>query len=878
MCFSGTEEHLKAKYRSSLHQLEPIPGEEFSVSLDDKDLMMTANFESWEIDLASKENKDMIRHYKKLDSDKAVYKTLNISELGDVFKSVGDKAMNARNLQGNLITLIGDPGVGKTTAVQRLAWEWVKENSDISNRYKLVFFILVRHVRKDSLEDVLSELNLLPNPLSDGTQNLHDFAKDTLFILDGADENDITCDLHRLITGDLYPESTVLLTARPEATYLKSFPVLPRVKVTLVGTDGKTVDRYMREAVSPSSDEEWKSFEDYYKEKLPDTSLLKIPLYLCLLCAVFKAHIARGLKCTNSIIPETTTELFNAFLHVIIKRWLARINMNQTVSFEKSPLDPNSTVPVGHKTILYFIGKLCFKDLIQPTSNYQFTDAQAGECFLDIQDIKDCGLFNMGISGKHEIFYLKHKQLQEYLAALYLSSEGTKECSFHELLHSENNKGHFLFEVMSGFNAVKLVQFACGLSGDFLKSLLNIATSQFGIHHYKWYSHNFPDIHYEAALFIEHNSGELSDVRADDLPGFIELKKYLLDAPITRTLTFHGEHEVLSTDKCLHKLCGLFDKALKLQLLSRLYDLKQVGSGLSVKYEIEQHSGPEKMCFQLDQLQTELLNAVCMPSIQCLRVGKWRRCFVDIPGLLETFPHLSELLIYANDFIPYCSNLKSDRGMCTSLTSVTLKGYRFISGTLPESHVQSLLQQTQLSSLVLFSVNILPVLACTTQPLWSHLQQLSLNVHSTSDDDWTAICRLLHSSRHSLTQCDLQRLRFAEHLLPLTEETLKSLTQLQELSLLVFPNGQSYNLCDTLQRVLPYIKTLHTLAVAYSHVCDRLETLVETVCEYTNIRTLTLLTPDKGRELPQQWHEKLTQHGVKIEYKKFDHLLYFHLY
>ena len=849
------------------------------MSLDDKDLMMTAKFESWKIDLESKENKDMITHYQKLDIDKAKYETLNISELADVFNSVGDKAMNVRNLQGNLITLIGDPGVGKTTAVQRLAWEWAKENSDISKRYKLVFFILVRHVRKESLMDVLSELNLLPDPLSDGIQNLHDLAKDTLFILDGADENDITGDLHRLITGEFYPDSTVLLTARPEAKCFKSLLVLPRVRVTLLGTDDETVHRYMKEAVIPSSDEEWKSFEDNFKEKLPDTSLLKIPLYLCLLCAMFKAHICHDLKCTNLKIPETTTELFNAFLHVIIKRWLTRTNRNQTFSFEKSPLDPNSTVPVDLRTILYFIGKICYKDLIQPTSNYQFTDAKAGEYLLSMQAIKDCGLFNVGISGNHEIFYLKHKQLQEYLAALYLSYEGTKEHSFHELLHSENNKGKFLLEVMRNFKAVQLVQFACGLSGDFLKSLLNIATSQFGILHYVVGSHYFPVIHYEAALFTEHNSGELSGVRADDLPGCIELKKYLQNTPKIewpKISTFHYEI-VQDTDKCLHKLCGLFDKALKSQLLCRLYNLKQMGSGLSVKYEIKKHPESENICFHLDQLQTELLNAVCMPSIQCLRVGRWRRCFVDIPGLLETFPRLSDLVVHADDFIPYCSNLKSDRDMCTSLTSVMLKS--FGSYLLPESHVQSLLQQIHLSSLVLFSVNILPALACTEQPLWSHLQRLSLNILSRSDDEWTAICRLLHSSRHSLIQCDLQRMAFSEHLLPLTEERLKSLKHLQELSLLVSPNGHSYYLCDTLQRVLPYLKTLHTLAVSYFCVRDRVEMLVKTVCDYTNIRTLTLLTPDyKDRELPQQWHEKLTQHGVKIEYKKFDHITYLRHY
>ena len=184
--------------------------------------------------------------------------------------------------------------------------------------------------------------------------------------------------------------------------------------------------------------------------------------------------------------------------------------------------------------ILYFIGKVCYKDLTQPTSNYQFTDTEAGEYLLDMQVIKDCGLFNVGKSGKHETFYLKHKQLQEYLAALYLSREGTKEHIFNTLLHCEENKGRSLFEVMQDFKAVQLLKFACGLSADFLKSVLNIATLQFSLSVLVsdlicfCPSQNIPDIYFEAILFTEHHSGDLLGVRADDLNGFMELKNTYL--------------------------------------------------------------------------------------------------------------------------------------------------------------------------------------------------------------------------------------------------------------------------------------------------------------------------------------------------------------
>ena len=159
---------MKAGYKNSLSQLEPIPGEKFSVPLDDHKLMMTAKFKSWEIDLESRKNKDMIRYKQKLDTDKADYKCLDIPELGNVFYSVGDLAMNVSNLQGKLITLVGDPGVGKTTAAQRLAWDWVSGEGYISQRFKLVFFLPVRQVRHSSLMNVLANLKLLPEPLSDG--------------------------------------------------------------------------------------------------------------------------------------------------------------------------------------------------------------------------------------------------------------------------------------------------------------------------------------------------------------------------------------------------------------------------------------------------------------------------------------------------------------------------------------------------------------------------------------------------------------------------------------------------------------------------------------------------------------------------------------
>ena len=543
----------------------------YTVSLNDEKRMMTTQFTAQEIDLNSKNNHEMISAFRKVDSEKAEYTNLCISNLENVFENVGPVDHDVTNLQSQLVTLIGDPGMGKTTATQQLAWMWANGTGLLPKMYKLIFFIPIRRVKHGSLFDVLSHLELLPGQVNH--QVLTDNAKDILFIIDGADENDITPDIHHLITGEIFPDSTVLMTARPEAKCFKSISVLPRVKVTLLGTDDETIDRYVKDAIQKT---EWQSFEDNYKTKIYDTSLLHIPLYLTLLCAVFKHPIA---KCLQFKVPESATELFNVFLQVIIKRWLARKKPEekQVTWCNTFPLGPDCTLPAETKKCLYFIGKLCFLDLAQVISHYEFTDTQASECLLDMQDIDDCGLFTVSKCWKS--FVLKYKQLQEYLAALYLSYEGIKEPLFHELLYSEQNKGQCLATVMRDCKLIKVVEFACGLSAQFLKSLLGVASSQLCV---MKGSRGEINIYYEAALFIEQNSGDLSGVGVESLEGFSELKHYLCkskhkevddeefhfllpDWKYTDKLSFY--------QKCLQKLTTLFHAHYAIELLSRFYNI-----------------------------------------------------------------------------------------------------------------------------------------------------------------------------------------------------------------------------------------------------------------------------------------------------------------
>ena len=830
-------------------------------------LFMTPLFEAVEIDTDSKENKAMMTFNQKLDPDKAKYKDMSICSLEEVFQISGSFESQITNFQDNLIILIGDPGVGKTTVAHRLALRWAKGKGCLPEKYKLIFIIPVRHVGGGSLLNILSALKLLPVQITGVFQCLSTHAKDILFILDGADENDITDELHQLITGKLFSGSTVLLTARPEAKCLNSLTELPRVRIQLLGTDEKSAEMYIKKALAVSSEAEWKSIQKSYQDKIPNQSFLHVPLFVALLCTLFNENISKG---HNLQMPKSTTELFNAFLYVIIKRCLSNDNLD--ISFEKSPLDRDSKVPAHMKRWLDAVGKLCYMDLTSTQSKYQFTETQVVDSHLDMHEIKSSGLFTVGKSGNEEVFSLIHKQFQEYLAALYLSCEGSREPLFHELLHSEDRKGQCLAHVIRSFKLVKTVEFTCGLSDKFLKSLLDRAVNQFCI--IRSEDEGLIDIYYEAALFITHNSGDLSDVDVESLNGFSELRNYLLNSGIRDVkkselfALYHGRNaesvkHITFYQKCQTTLNGLLDKDLAIQLLARFYNMSQslvtnvgsteytlqrrdvsctvaevrqspVTSKQSMKRKLDQplvssvteSSNPiapltSVTTLLLDQLQSGLLGVVSIPGVQTVKVGqKWlTSAYVDVSGLLQTFPHLRELDIVTNYYWPVSSNQESNRELNTSLILVRLsQPAQPFPISLPCLHVQALLQQSNLTYLKLVYVNPFPALVTcleTNQSLWSHLEHFTLwdDVYLLSRVEVRTICCVLQANKSTLKEYGLGMITTEDDTTHLIEEGLKMLTQVKSLWLLVKKSDTNIT-NDVLQSVRPFLSHLENVEIS----------------------------------------------------------------
>ena len=120
------------------------------------------------------------------------------------------------------ILIKGDPGIGKTSLVKKIAWDWAKGHF---NKISIVFFVFLKFVKPGNfIEDAIIQ----QTPVLEGfeitrrklTGILQRFGPECLLILDGLDECAIgqNKQVQKIITGAKFLNCSVILTSRPHST------------------------------------------------------------------------------------------------------------------------------------------------------------------------------------------------------------------------------------------------------------------------------------------------------------------------------------------------------------------------------------------------------------------------------------------------------------------------------------------------------------------------------------------------------------------------------------------------------------------------------------------------------------------------------------
>ena len=325
-----------------------------------------------------------------------------------------------------LVLIEGEPGIGKSTLAKELVLRCVNQSDQFLNEYIIVIFIQLRF---ETYHNVTSVDDLF---IDTGEIEMKELISEVkkrkgagvLWILDGFDE--LPYHLRnlkeqsvfiQLINGTILPKSTVIVTGRPVASEpLLRFLENDSKRISLRGFDSiKTLEyakKYFKDSGIVSD------FQSYYNGNSMIENMLYNPMNCYIVCTIFNDFIANG----DKQYPRTMTELYNKYIHILLKRHLIDAKLVD-IDYKM----PQKLIQESHFKILELdlhveniwnnfslLSEVAYKGTIE--QQYIFGSELHNVTKLSMMDT----IVSFFVFDPDESSSFIHTTLQEYFAAVYL--------------------------------------------------------------------------------------------------------------------------------------------------------------------------------------------------------------------------------------------------------------------------------------------------------------------------------------------------------------------------------------------------------------------------------------------------------------------------
>ena len=326
----------------------------------------------------------------------------------------------------------GAPGVGKTT----LSWEVCKRWTT-GNLFKQYSLLLLLRLRDERVQNAVTLRDLVFYPHEEELEGITQYLKSTngthtLILLEGLDE--LPQDLltrpsgsifTHLLSGEILPDATILITSRPSATaqLWKKWKQRITRHVEILGFTEDNITAYVASILDP---QHLPAFNTYLSTAPSIRQLMYIPLHSGIIVELYRMR-----KHSDKPLPTNKTALYKALVDTILTRYLAN---HPTYKDKDIDIDKFTDLPDDIYHTFKDITKLAYESVSR--QQLIFKDHDKPVKHLGLMDVV-AELFpnrrNLTFS-----FNFLHLSIQEYLGAVYVSLMDTS--TQEQLLEAMCNK------------------------------------------------------------------------------------------------------------------------------------------------------------------------------------------------------------------------------------------------------------------------------------------------------------------------------------------------------------------------------------------------------------------------------------------------------
>ncbi|XP_019624714.1 PREDICTED: NLR family CARD domain-containing protein 4-like isoform X2 [Branchiostoma belcheri] len=383
------------------------------------------------------------------------------------------------------ILIEGEAGGGKTTFLSKEALDAVSQKTELGRRHDIVLLIRLREVREgETIEEMVWD-QCVPKRKDVNVEYIEAILERNesrvLFLLDGYDElrpeaRAAGQAIPKLLSGKMYPNSTIVITSRPSAGVQQY--TRPDCHVHIMGFSPDHAAQYVRKyfflTESPKLAEAFigQHFIHSYTQKVENktsalalkdnelvNNLIQTPIFLLLVCLLWEED-------QEMVSTGTMMGLYDNLLTCLVRKCCKREGVDM----------PTEGLPTEVAESLLQLGKLALEALLRNETLLDLAEVEREK--VDWELLLKLGVVSLEVSSSklhpRKQLNFSHKTMQEFLAGRYVAHAQVNQ-DIVEMLQ--------LTSISKALELSNLLQFTCGCDSQaaqaMMEELIKLSSSEF---------------------------------------------------------------------------------------------------------------------------------------------------------------------------------------------------------------------------------------------------------------------------------------------------------------------------------------------------------------------------------------------------------------